>query len=196
MSLPKPTEENIALSQEDMKYTQDLRNLTLSIDKELKAHEDEISRFLAHFEAFRHWMMHNTDSAKDFKRVILEKIDMLKDHTDKSVMILGNIKEMTVSEQKIDSKKLMISIEVAGEFEAQERFMKELHYPHGVAGLAKDVAKLFSTTRDEIREDLNLESKTEELISRVVEMMKNIRVWLISLQRLVEGATDFSAIQQ
>lgn len=196
MALPKPTEENITLSQDELKYTDELKNLTISINKEIADQQDEVTKFLRHFEAFMFWINQNQGNIMNFRTLILEKIKLLEEHAQKNQKILHNIKLMTESEERLDSKKLMITIEVGSEFEQQRTFVKELNFPYGVVALAKDVSTILSDTKDEIQKDLEIEIKTEALCDKMIEMMNNIIVWLQTFRKYVDESPDLSAVEQ
>jgi hypothetical protein len=195
MALPKSTEDNISLSQEDLRYTDDMKKLTVTINSQLKNQENEVSRFLSHFQAFRFWVEQNKDRISNLRELILEKIDLLEEHAAKSQTILESIRLMTQDEEKLVSKKLMISIEVGEDFASEERFVQRLDFPRGVAELAKDVARIFRQEKDEMQEDLKIESKTEDLLSKTIQMMQNIRSYLSTFRTYARESADLSAIK-
>jgi hypothetical protein len=194
MALPKSTEDNISLSQEDLRYTDDMKKLTVTINSTLKSQENEVSRFLAHFQAFRTWIDQNKDRIGSLREVILEKIDLLEEHATKDETMLNNILLMTKDEEKLVSKKLMISLEMSEDFTTQERFVHQLSFPHGVEELARDVAHIFQQTKGEIQEDLRIESKTEDLLAKTVQMMQNILVYLKTFRTYVRDSKELSAL--
>ena len=65
MSLPKPTEYNIELSNNDLKGTDEMEVLTQEISKKIQNKEDEISRFYKFFNSFEQWVKLNNQSIQN-----------------------------------------------------------------------------------------------------------------------------------
>jgi hypothetical protein len=197
MSLPKPTEDNIRLSNNDLNKTDEMENLTIEISKKIDNKGDEISRFYKFFNSFEQWIKLNNQSIKNvdnFKNLILERLKILSEHIQKTVTFLENLKILTKSQEKIDSQKIMNKTSVSNDFEQESIFAKNLKYPHKVIHLAKDISNKIQKSKDEIITDLNIEKKTEELIDNILLMLGKITKKLNDFNNFVLISQDFSNI--
>jgi len=174
MGLPKPAKDNIQLSDEDLKKTQDMEKLTTDIEKLIEKQENEVTNFYKHFSSFELWVKQNLGDVQKFRTMMIDKLQYLKQHVGKTLSILQNILYMTKSEEKLDSKKIMIKDEIAKDFSAEEDFAKELNYPREVIKLTEHITRDLDKELEEARTDLKVENKTEELLKNMVKMMEQI----------------------
>ena len=197
MSLPKPTEDNIRLSNNDLNKTDEMENLTIEISKKIDNKGDEISRFYKFFNSFEQWIKLNNQSIKNvdnFKNLILERLKILSEHIQKTVTFLENLKILTKSQEKIDSQKIMSKNDVSNDFNQESIFAKNLKYPHKIIHLAKDISNKLQKAKGEIATDLTIEKKTEELINNILLMLSKISQKLNDFNSFVSVTQDFSSI--
>jgi hypothetical protein len=197
MSLPKPTEYNIELSNNDLKGTDEMEVLTQEISKKIQNKEDEISRFYKFFNSFEQWVKLNNQSIQNidhFKNLIFERLKTLSEHIQTTTEFLENLKILTKSEEKIDSQKIMSKNDVSNDFNQESIFAKNLKYPHKIIHLAKDISNKLQKAKGEIATDLTIEKKTEELINNILLMLSKISQKLNDFNSFVSVTQDFSSI--
>jgi len=195
MGLPKPAEKNLELTDEDLGKTVDMEKLTEGIERQIEQEENEICKFYKFFESFQLWLKENSENSEQFKTLTLEKLGILKDHIIKAIDLVRNIKEMTVSEEMLASKKIMIKMEVSNDYTQEGGFAKRLHYPNEIVTLAKDISERLDKSKEKITIDLKVEKQTEELIKNILNMLQGVQTKLKEFESHIENSDDLSALQ-
>ncbi len=196
MGLPKSTEENIEVSKEDLKSTEHLKDITTNINSILDKQENEVTRFVRHFQSVETWLSQNIDSRENFRDLLLDKVGLLQDHAEKSIGIIENIKSLTVNVEKEECRKIMLKSDLDSDFTFEKANVKELRYPFGVVSLAKDITRHLEKTKDRVSEDLSAVKRSEELLDNVAKIMKSIQDQLTKLRDYVLTSSDLSTVQQ
>ncbi len=198
MGIPKPAERNLELSGEDFKDTGDMQALTEEIGKRIENQEDEISRFYKFFEGFKQWVRLNklsTRSTENFRALVIEKLDILKKHIDKTEALLQNIMSLTDGEQKLDTRKITIKLDVGSDFEQEVVFARKLRFPGEIIEIAKEVSAGLKKSREKAGKDLEIVKKTGELIRNILRMLHNIGESLEMFEKHVRTAPDLSELE-
>jgi len=196
MGLPKPTDENIEISKEDLKDTDHIKDVTLNIDSLLEKQENEITNFVRHFQGVETWVTQNIDSQENFRGLLLDKIGLLQDHAQRSLDLLARVKEMTQDVEKVECQKIMLKSDLGSDFLVEKDNVKELRYPHGVVSLAKDITLHLEQTKAKTSEDLKAVKKSEELLDNVTIIMKKIQDQLTKIRDYVLTNPNLGTVQQ
>lgn len=193
MNFPKPTEENIELTNEDLKETEDMKRLTFSIENLIKEQENEVTNFYRHFQSFETWLTQNSSETEKLKELIIEKTKKLREHAENTIEVLNKIKQLILDEEKIESKKIMIKLDISKDFDQEQMFAKKLRYPHGVVKLAQEITQEIEHEKEEANQDLKIEHKTEELVDNMLLMMSKIKKRLEEFEQHMYG-NDLSQV--
>jgi hypothetical protein len=198
MGLPKTAERNIELTGEDFKDTGDMEALTEEIGKRIENQEDEISRFYKFFEGFKQWVRLNKLSIKstdNFKELVIEKLGILEKHIEKTRSLLENILALTEGEERLDSRKMSIKLDVGSDFDQEVVFARQLRFPGEIIEIAKEVSAGLKKTRDKAGKDLEVVKKTGELIQNILGMLQNITDSLEDFEKHIRTAPDLSELE-
>jgi len=175
MGLPKPAEDNVNLTQKDLEQTKDMQKLTQDITAIIQEQENEVVRFYKHFEAFEAWMQHNLPDVEKLKGMMLDKLQFLRMHVEKTIRILQNVSAMTQNQERLGSRKIMTLLEIANDFSTEIGFAEQLKYPKDLIKLAQGIVKSLKKTEESANEDLKLEKRTEELLLTIIDMLRHIQ---------------------
>lgn len=195
MALPKPVDENIEVTKQDMGFTGEMQRLTSTISQLVERQENEVTRFVKHFESLQVWIQQNYASRDNLRNLLLEKIDLLDQHCVRSLALIADIKALTDQIEKMECRKIMIKAEVGSDFTQETDFARELRYPHGVVTLAKEIVKLTENTRTRLEEDLQAVKKSEELLDRVSSILSKAQERISEVRDYVIASKDLAAVQ-
>jgi hypothetical protein len=164
--VPRSAEEDLKLEELDMAYTASLRYITLRIDTLVKNEENALTDFCSEFVSISRWVMEQTGFlAPDIKSKILAECSRLKENADNNLRLLNNIRHLTKDEEKADSKKLMIKVDIVQDFSEQKRLIKILNFPRDILELTGEIIHLVESGKKTVLEDMEIERKTMEIIS-------------------------------
>lgn len=193
MKFPKPTEQNIELSKEDLEQTGEMKRLTKNISTLIQNKENEIASIYNEFSHFAAWVSSQQDMNNAQGQIML-KLDELQSRLKNMRELLQNIFLMTKHEEKKECRKVMIKVDIESDFEITKGFARQLDYPRGVVHLAKEIADIARKTKTEANEDLEIEEKTEALLQKMVDMVSRVEVHIAKFSAYIASG-DFSNIQ-
>jgi len=193
MQFPKPTEQNINMSREDLEETSDMEKLTKSISDLIADKENEIESLYSEFSQIANWISSQNDLG-NAQGQLTTKLAELEGRLQSIIEVLKNVLLMTKHEEKKDCRKVMIKNDIAKDFDMTENFAKQLNYPSDVVHLAKEICQIAERSKDEADEDLQVEKETEKLIVDAINMLQRIETQIAAFSRYVMQG-DFNDLQ-
>jgi tRNA U34 5-carboxymethylaminomethyl modifying GTPase MnmE/TrmE len=195
-SLPRATEENIAISEEDLKDTKSLQEISQKVKARIEESENDISKFYGYFEELRQWLLQNAQMVQTSRDLFMDRVEILQTHLRKTREVLSDISSMTEESEKLEAKKLEAKEGLKGDFQKESLLAKSLKFPSGLIKLAKAISMEIEAEEGRARIDLEVEKKTLELLKNMSSMLDNIQLRLDDFERYISDSTDLSMLIQ
>jgi tRNA U34 5-carboxymethylaminomethyl modifying GTPase MnmE/TrmE len=195
-NLPRATEENIAISEEDLKDTKSLEDLSQKVKSRIDEEENDITKFYSYFGELKDWLSKNEQMVQTSRDLFMDRVEVLQTHLRKTREAIADITRLTEESEKLQAKKLETKEMLKDDFMKESLLAKSLKFPHGLIKLARAISKEIGTEEAKAKIDLEVEKKTLELLKNISTMLDNIQLRLDDFERYLSDSPDLAALMQ